>query len=381
MPKDRSGYIFQDNQGRWYARTTVTDKQGNRRNIKRRANDKTDAKQILKAILRQIEDEGEKGIDASRMTFDALADFYEKHYLHPAQYSGDKKISGLRALDRAQAALVQFREYFGRMRVREITHGDLNSYRVMRLKTPTRYNKERSIAGMNREMVVLRRIFSIGVKEGFLLKSPFSSGDTLISSADETKRSRILTRAEEARILAAIDREPKREHIRGIFLCGVDLALRRGEIFTLKWSDVDFDRRLVTVRAFNCKTARSRNVALTSRLYDWLLSWRERRAAGADCLIFGVRVTIKTAWLKICREAGIEDVHFHDTRATCITRMIEAGMPPAAVMRVSGHTTLSSFFVYVRANDDTIFRAAAALDAFHAQAAEAQTTSAPGYVN
>ena len=61
--------------------------------------------------------------------------------------------------------------------------------------------------------------------------------------------------------------------------------------------------------------------------------------------------------------------------------MIEAGMPPAAVMRVSGHTTLRSFYVYVRANDDTIFRAAAALDAYHAQAAEPQVASESERVN
>jgi integrase len=381
MPKDRSGYVFQDKQGRWYARTTVTDRHGNRRNIKRSAKDKADAKQILKTILRQIEDEGEKGVDASRMTFNALADFYEKHYLHPAQYRDQKKISGLRAWDRAQAALVQFRRHFGRMRVREITHGDINSYRVMRLNTPTRYNRSRTIAGMNRELVVLRRIFSIGVREGFLLKSPFSSGDPLICAADETKRDRILSRDEEARILAAIDREPKRQHIRGIFLCGVDLALRRGEIFTLRWSDVDFARRVVTVRAFNCKTARSRTVALTLRLYEWLLRWYEARATDRDSLVFGVTVTIKTAWQKICREAGVEDCHFHDTRATCITRMIEAGMPPAAVMRVSGHTTLAAFYTYVRANESAIFRAAAALDSYHAQAAEGQPTIASELAN
>jgi len=367
MPKDRNGYVFQDSKGHWYARTTVTDRQGNRRNIKRRAKDRPDARQILKTILRQLEDEGERGIDASRMTFNALADFYEKHYLHPAEYRDEKKISGLRAWDRAKGVLAYFRDYFGRMRVREITHSDINSYRVMRLKTPTRYKRNRSIAGMNRELVVLRRIFSIGVREGFLIKSPFSSGDPLISSADEKKRDRILTREEEKRILVAIDREPKREHIRGIFLCGVDLALRRGEIFTLKWSDVDFERRLITVRAFNCKTARSRTVALTSRLYEWLLRWHKLKGTSSESIVFGVSVTIKTAWTKICREAGVDDCHFHDTRATCITRMIEGGMPLAAVMRISGHTTLKSFYVYVRTNDDTIFRAAATLDAFNAE--------------
>jgi hypothetical protein len=47
--------------------------------------------------------------------------------------------------------------------------------------------------------------------------------------------------------------------------------------------------------------------------------------------------------------------------------MIRAGMPPAEVMRVSGHTTLRAFSVYVRTDIDTAFRAASALDVFYAQ--------------
>lgn len=45
MARDRSGYIFQDKQGSWYARTTVTGADGKRRNVKRRAKDKTEAKE------------------------------------------------------------------------------------------------------------------------------------------------------------------------------------------------------------------------------------------------------------------------------------------------------------------------------------------------
>lgn len=60
MAKERSGYVYQDKQGSWYVRTTVMDSSGKRRNVKRRAKDKTEARQILKTILRQIDDEGEK---------------------------------------------------------------------------------------------------------------------------------------------------------------------------------------------------------------------------------------------------------------------------------------------------------------------------------
>jgi integrase len=79
-------------------------------------------------------------------------------------------------------------------------------------------------------------------------------------------------------------------------------------------------------------------------------------------LVFGVNVTIKTSWKKICREAGIEDFRFHDCRHSAISRMIRAGIPPVECMKVSGHSTLSAFGIYCNIDNESIFRTANALD-------------------
>jgi integrase len=211
-------------------------------------------------------------------------------------------------------------------------------------------------------------MFNIAVREQWLTRNPFNSGESLISV--ETHRLRILNRDEESRLFATIEAEPRRAHIKGICMLALDCALRRGEIFTLRWFDVDLEHRTVTVRAFNSKTARSRTVAMTIRVYQELE--RLWRVSGQDAndLVFGVSVTIKTAWKKICKKAHVADFHFHDCRATSISRMIAAGMPPAEVMRVSGHTTLRAFYVYVRTDMETAYRAAAALDTFNSQSIE-----------
>jgi hypothetical protein len=49
--KDRRGYIyFNKNEKCWYARTTVTDERGTRRNIKNREKNKSEAREILKSL-------------------------------------------------------------------------------------------------------------------------------------------------------------------------------------------------------------------------------------------------------------------------------------------------------------------------------------------
>lgn len=366
MARERSGYVYQDKEGKWYARVTITDSAGRRRNIKRRAEDRKSAKQALKTLIRNLDDEGETAIEASTMSFNDLCDYYQRTYLHAAEYVQEKKVSGLRSLDRAQTAVKVFRAHFGSSKLRGITYGDIFAFRSLRLRTPTPHRKQRSIATVNRELVVMRRVLNVGVQQGWLMKSPFGAGKSLISAADEEKRERILSREEEMRLLAAIDAEPQREHLKGILLVALDCALRRGEILKTKWSDVDLDRRTITVRAFNAKTAKSRTVAMTMRVYADLLERWQSSAGNSDKLVFGIKSQIRTAFVKACRKAKISDFRFHDCRHTAISRMIRAGLPPVEVMRVSGHQTLSCLYRYSNLDSDAVFRAAAALDAFHA---------------
>lgn len=365
--RDRKGYVFRDKQGRWFARTTIKDTSGKRRNIVRRVKDKADGRAILKTIVKQLEDHGEKAVDVAKKTFGELCDLYERVYLHEAQYVQDRKVSGLRAPDRAKRAVSLFRENFGSQKLKSITHGDLYQFRLLRLRTETQYKRPRTIASVNRELVVLRRLLNIAVREGWIDRNPFNSGDSLISSADENKRERVLSREEEARLFAAIDSEPKRAHLRGILLIALDCALRRGEILKLKWSDIDLEQRTILVRSMNCKTARARTVGMTIRVADELQRLWDNSRQDVSSSVFGVCVTVRTSFAKACKAANIEDFHLHDCRHTAITRMISAGLPPVEVMRVSGHTTLSCFYRYANLDSSAVFRAAAALDAYHAE--------------
>jgi integrase len=75
--------------------------------------------------------------------------------------------------------------------------------------------------------------------------------------------------------------------------------------------------------------------------------------------------TIKTVWGATCGDAKIEDFRFHDCRHTAITRMIEAGMPSAQVMKISGHTQQTTFQRYVNLNDDAVRQGAMKLHEYN----------------
>lgn len=68
-------------------------------------------------------------------------------------------------------------------------------------------------------------------------------------------------------------------------------------------------------------------------------------------------------------DAGLKDLRFHDLRHTAATRLVGAHIPLSEVGRVLGHTQANTTYRYVNANVETAKRAAAALDAFNAEAA------------
>ncbi len=349
------------------ARVGHTDDQGRRRDVIRVAESRTDAREKIKDILRDLEERGGKTIEASRMTFADLTTHFEKHYLKPAEYIDGRKVDGVRSLVPAQVAVNALKQYFGKQRLQSLSYGDIRSYRAARLKEPTRYGKQRTIATVNRELSKLRRMLNIALREGWIRQNPFAAGEALISLADERKRERILTRDEERRLLEACGGDHHRAHLRPILICAIDTGMRRGEIFSLRWRDVDFEHGLINIQAFNTKTMKERQVSLTARLSREIQTLWEQSPLDERQRVFGIVNNVKRSFTAARKAAGLLDVRFHDLRHTHATRLVGAHIPLSEVGRVLGHTQPNTTYRYVNANVETARRASAALDAFNAE--------------
>jgi integrase len=371
MPKAKSGYIYQDAAQRWYARFDYLDECGKRRTVRRRAKDKTGAKELLHDLLKRYKDFGQRSFDGDRMTFNDLAKFYEETFLIEPQYVNDRKIAGVRDWYNARRLLAVLKEHFGKRKLNTITHGDLQRYRILRLKTPTLHDKQRSIATVNRELSLLRRVLNVAKRNRWVIENPFQLGEPLIRPGDEKPRERIISREEEERLLMVCT-EP-RAHLRPVVIAALDTGMRCGELLKLRWPDVNFKDGVITIRALNTKTMRERQVAMTERLEREL--WLLYKAEGTepDGLCFGIEGSIKKAFGTARRLAGLPAVRFHDLRHTHATRLVAAQIPLAEVGRILGHTQPVTTYRYVNANVETARRAAAALNTFNNTATETPT--------
>lgn len=383
--RGRKGYVFYDEKENcWIARTSVTDDNGRRRFVKRRADSKTEAEGKLKALLRQIDDEGSKVVDYNLLTFNHLADHYEKNYLKPAQYVGGHKVSGLRDVERPKELLKHFRAYFGKKKLREITYGDLVSYRDKRFKVLTPRKQQRTIGSWNREAAVLRRIFNIACQQGWILKNPFNCGDALVIVSAERRRERILSLAEESRLLAACDTHPYRKPLKPLLIFLLTTGCRKSEALKLCWRSVSFNSRIITIEGMTTKTLKTRQVMMPDRLYKELAALWEVSSMDLTERVFGITNNVRKSFASACeiagiKHGGIDGLTLHSLRHTAATRLVQGGMSLQLAGRILGHSQVNTTYRYLSADTETLAQAATILEA--SQIGEKAVTEASEMVN
>ena len=120
-------------------------------------------------------------------------------------------------------------------------------------------------------------------------------------------------------------------------------AMRRGELLSLRWEDVDLQNR--TAFLSDTKNGDSRTVPL-STLAVQVLAELPRHISGA---VIPVKFfTLDAAFKRARKRAGLDDVRFHDLRRTAITRMAEKLPNVIELAAVSGHKSLMVLKRYYR---------------------------------
>jgi len=354
----------------WWARVRYVDPEsGKPKDLQRRATSRSDAVGKRDKLIREVTETAGRSVGSERMSFADLCTYYERHYVKEAEYVGDQKVSGLRSWYTVKKQLEMLKDYFGCKALRLITYGNLRQFRSDRFKAKTKAGTQRSIASVNRELALIRRMLNIALAEGWIIKNPFRQGESLISIAKERKRERIITPSEEKALLDGCN-APKRRHLRAIIIAALDTGCRRGELLKLRWRDVDLDRGVINIIAFNTKTAKPRCVAMTSRLKAELEQLRTAAPDDPNTRVFGIMDSVKRSFAGARQDAGLPDLRFHDLRHSNATRQIQLGIPISEVGRILGHQQPSTTYRYVNANLETATRAAALLDRFNEQAVE-----------
>jgi len=171
-----------------------------------------------------------------------------------------------------------------------------------------------------------------------------------------------LTVAQARRVLSAVERD----RLRAVYVLALAVGLRKGELLGLRWADVDLDGAELHVRQAAQRVAGElqftapkrrhsrRTIPLPALAVDALREHparqaAERLAAGPGWQDSGLVFTtahgtpieprnLNRHWYGVRDRCGLPGVRLHDLRHTCVTLLLDAGVPPHIVQAIAGHS-------------------------------------------
>jgi integrase len=178
--------------------------------------------------------------------------------------------------------------------------------------------------------------------------------------------------AEQVKMLLAAARGRKLE---ALYIVAVTTGMRIGEMFGLKWSDVDLEAGVLRVRRTAAadgtvnapKTSSSKRTVRLSGLAIRALSGHPRTAEWVFASAAGTPIGIcnfhKNSWRPLLTRAGIPHRRVHDLRHTAATLMLSRGVPVKVVSEMLGHADVSTTLsIYAHVLPDMQGSAASAMD-------------------
>ena len=125
-------------------------------------------------------------------------------------------------------------------------------------------------------------------------------------------------------------------------LLSLNTGLRRGELFSLKWKDIDLGGRFLTVTAGNAKTDKTRRIQLNSKAIAVLREWRTASGISSEH-VFAKRDQAmrdaRTSFERLLSDAKITDFTWHDMRHHFASRLVQAGVDLYRVKELLGHSS------------------------------------------
>jgi len=226
--------------------------------------------------------------------------------------------------------------HFQGKRMSQITPKMIESFKTSRLE-----KDNVCTTTVNRDLACLKRMFNLAIKWDYAETNPVCKVGFF---REKPGRLRYLTKEEIDALLSVCP-----HYLRNIVEFDLQTGLRRGELFAIKWQDVDMENRMLTVR--NTKNHEDRMIPLNDIAVDVLK--RIPRQLHSD-YVFSSPATkpgsqlidIKKSFSTALDDAKIKDFRFHDLRHTFASHMVMAGVDLVTAKELLGHKDIKMTLRY-----------------------------------
>lgn len=255
------------------------------------------------------------GISVNTIFFHSLYQLLNK-YLEYAE-----KFKSKNTLRREKAIIKKLKNFFGDISLQHINQQKLEEYLQSQKISP---------ASLNREIAFLKFLFKKAVEWNYLAYNP---AEKLQKQKVQQKPIKYLTNEEIKTILKNSNEEFKK-----IILFLLYTGLRLSEFVNLKWSDIDFNKKIITIQ--KTKSYKVRYIPLSDVVEKILLSWKSREK---PCRYSGDYISHYL--IKLGKKLNIK-LSPHLLRHTFASRLVMQGVSLRVVQELLGHSDIKTTMVY-----------------------------------
>lgn len=293
----------------WWIRFTYKGKQIRKST---ETNEKKLAERVYHKILGEVaEGKWFERLPGEERTFREMMEKYKSEYLplksHPKKY---------------ESMIQNLLSFFGDFYITKITPSLVKQYKIR--------GEEKKIA-TNRELSVLRVAFNIAIKEWEWVKD--NPMNKIKLWKEPSGRVRYLSDEEFDRLLSECP-----DWLKSIITVARHTGLRKENILSLTWSQVDLFRRLITID--HTKNNERLSIPLNETLLILFKQLSRVRHINSPYVFSkpdGSRYRFINEFRKAVKRTGITDFKFHDLRHCFASALVQKGVDLYQVQKLLGH--------------------------------------------
>lgn len=283
--------------------------------------------------------------------------------------------------------LKHFTNAFGDKKLTEFNSFIIDKWRTKRLE------QNRTPATVNRNLATLKAAFAKAHEWGFVDNHPLKQ--LKLTRVDAISKVQYLTKEEENKLRTILDlREEKlraartnankwrrqrnqpefpdltnlpfADYLKPMVLISINTGLRRGELLSLTWENINLANAILTVASESAKSGKARHVPLNKEALETFKLW-DQQCKIKSGLVFpgksGKQLTdIKKSWMTVLKKAQIENFRWHDMRHHFASRLVMASVDLNTVRELLGHSDIKMTLRYAHLAPEHKADAVAKLD-------------------
>jgi len=216
-----------------------------------------------------------------------------------------------------------------------------NTMMIEQFQTEEIQNKKKP-ATINRYVATLSHMFTKAVEWDMVEEETLKRIRKAKLLPENNRRLRYLSKDESQKLVKACE-----IHLKPIVTTALNTGMRRGEILSLKWDQVDLKNGFILLDV--TKNGERREVPINATVKDALHGLIRR--LDIPYVFYDPRsgkpfLDVKRSFHSACKKAKINNFHFHDLRHTFASHLVMAGVDLTTVKELLGHKTLTMTLRY-----------------------------------